>query len=447
MFFYLLSNLTLDEIHKDLLSWTVNFENSSKNPNLDEIYGYAFLREHLFKYVAKIKIPDISLEGTFDSFQYLLQFPDNADQSGDINDMLCMIKTYLYQYYNKENLPSENRLTQEEMIKGIKNVFESNDKLLKILFSNIANNPEFALSQKDPVTIFFLTLSQRLQKLKNISLNNTSLNLSFPNAEIKINEIAKENFIEEITKILRKNFNANVVKSKKMLNGQVVEIQTRKDNEIINIIFIHDPRNQTYFLGGKLLGYFISGNCLNTYLLQHELTHLFQEHYEENIRKSAYMEVLTILMEQVSNRNVITRYNKKDIYGYFIMIELYNQLLQGKDLLPCLKAFLADEDLNLFENQTDNQLEDFLKNITTCYFHFIENRQHSAYFLGLFLSEYYLDHTKEEYTINTFKDFYTKKNSLDGWLEFLRVDLEDFTDWIFEKFFIKDEVNNFKLID
>lgn len=269
MFFYLLSNLTLDKIHENLSLWTINFENFSKNPNLNEIYGYALLREYLFKYIAKIRIPTISLEGTFDSWQYLLQFPDNADQGDDINDMLCMIKTYLYQYYNKENLQLDHRLTQKEMIERIKNVFKDNDKLLKILFSNIANNPEFALSQEDPVTIFFLTLSQRLQQLKNISLNNTSLNLSFPNAEIKSNEITKEKFIEEITKILKENFNTNVIKTKKTLDGQVIEIQTKKDSEIINIIFIHDPRNQTCFIGGKSLGYFISGNCLNTYLLQH----------------------------------------------------------------------------------------------------------------------------------------------------------------------------------
>lgn len=109
-----------------------------------------------------------------------------------------------------------------------------------------------------------------------------------------------------------------------------------------------------------------------------------------------------------------------------------------------MKAFLTDEDLNLFENQTDNQIEDFLQNITVCYFHFTENRQHSAYFLGLFLSEYYLEHNTERYTIDNFKQFYTQKNSLEGWLDFMGVNLEDFTDWVFKKFFIKDKTNKFK---
>jgi hypothetical protein len=442
MFFYLLSNLTVNEIHNDLKSWTKKFENHFKNPNINELYGYSLLRIYLFRYIAKIVIPQTSLEGTFDHWQYLLRFPDHADQGSAINDMLHIVKTYLYQYYNEQNFPLDNRFTQEKMIESIEDLFKNNDNFLKILFSNIANNPEFSFSQEDPITIFFLDLSKRLQQLKNISFDNTSLNLSSPNTKFKNNIIAKENFIEEITKILKKNFNFKVVKIKKMLDEQVIEIQTKKNNEIINIIFIHDPQNETCFLGGKRLGYFIVGNCLNTYLLQHELGHAFQAHYEEKIGKSIYKEVLTTLMEQVSDKNVITRYNKKDIYGYFMMFGLYNQLIQGKDLLPYWKDFLIDKDISLFRNKTDEQLENFLKNITACYFHFIENRDHPAYFLGIFLNAYYLKHNTKKYTIDTFKDFYTKENSLEGWLKFLGVSLPDFTDWVFQEFFIKNETES-----
>ena len=331
------------------------------------------------------------------------------------------------------------------MIKKISEIFENNKVFLEILSDNIKKNNFEEIDQS--VSALFLDLGEKLKKSKSISLDLDSFNLYTMKTEIKIEAIKEEEIIQEITQILQQDFNAKVLETKETDNKRVLEFKIKKDNEIINIIFIKGEA--PFFMGNKSLGYFIFCDFLNKVIIQHELGHLFQKHYAPEILKSIYGETLTTIMEQVSTRKSIERFEKRDIHSYFTMNYLYHQLLKGEDVLSRLKEFLSNEDeySQLFEDKNENQLESFLKNITICYFHFTENLQNQTYFLGLFLSEYYLEHNTGRYTIDNFKQFYTQKNSLEGWLDFMGVNLEDFTDWVFKKFFIKDKINKFKLIN
>lgn len=442
MFFYLLSNLTLSEISiKNPYEWMKNFKNDYTQIFSNPDYMGTFLELFLFQHIPYIRDYVLVPNSTFTAFQHLLQFSEDKNQGDRINNMLNEVKKCLNQYYNPFNLLFENTLTQKEMIIKINEIFKNNEIFLKILSDTMKKNNQMDSS----VFELFFNLGEKLKKYKSISLDLRSFNLYTVNVEIKVEAIKEEEIIQEITQILQQDFNLKVLETKTTDNKRVLEFKTEKDNEIINIIFIKG--DAPFFMGNKSLGYFISCDFSNKIIVQHELGHLFQKHYQPEILKSIYGETLTIIMEQVSMRESVKRFEKSDIHSYFTMNYLFHHLLKGEDILPHLKEFLSNENeySQLFEDKNENQLESFLKNITICYFCFIENLQNQTYLLGLFLSEYYLEHNTERYTIDNFKQFYTQKNSLEGWLKFLGVSLPDFTDWVFQRFFIKDKINKFKL--
>ena len=187
MFFYLLSNLTLNEILSNPVEWKNEIKKKYENRLTNDKYLSCFLDEYLFN-------PIFNIPGkVFEDVQHFLRFPEHEDQGDDINKMLNDIKIILHQHYKQMNFFWSDYLNKKEMIEHIDKIFENNDKLLKILFQNIATNPTFSFDKEDSITNFFLDLSGKLQQSKKILFSDSSLNLSFPHSKSE-RKIIEKNF-------------------------------------------------------------------------------------------------------------------------------------------------------------------------------------------------------------------------------------------------------------
>ena len=95
MFFYLLSNLTLEEISiKNPYDWMEEFENEYTQNFSNPDYMRNFLDSFVFQYIPSIQKYVFAPDSTFTAFQHLLQFSEDKDQAHKINNMLNRVVAF-----------------------------------------------------------------------------------------------------------------------------------------------------------------------------------------------------------------------------------------------------------------------------------------------------------------------------------------------------------------